>query len=226
MVEEVEKIFQDAKSFWFTKAQVEGGIFCPPTLQNNSSEGLRACEDILRRFPDEELSEAVVLDFGCGVGRLIPFIAPKVRKYIGVDTSTTCLDQARKMTKDLPNVTLYEIYHSYSLWDDILPTRLSEVDLFFSWTVFQHQPTALFRFLLKQIAAGLRTGARAHIQVDWPPIGWSKPRELKWRWDQVADDDFQCRWWPDWMITSFIQEAGFSIYEMPLPPFECWRMVR
>jgi len=222
---EQDALFQNAKNYWHEKAKEHGAINCPSTQFEDVKINEITKADLLRGFPEERLSEAIVLDFGCGEGRMIPYIAPLVKRYIGVDASPSCLDYAEKVAESFPNVFLHELKHPYSLWDDTFPTaQLTEIDLFFSWTVFQHIPHKLMKCMIKSIAEGLREGAFAHIQFDWPTFG--KLRELKYRFDQMPDSSCDCRWWPDWMLWSILESSGFDISEIPTTQFQCWRMVK
>ena len=47
----------------------------------------------------------IILDFGCGVGRLTQFLAPKVKHITGIDTSVEMIKLASK--KNAPNASLY-----------------------------------------------------------------------------------------------------------------------
>jgi SAM-dependent methyltransferase len=49
---------------------------------------------------------ARVLDVGCGAGRLLRLVAPKVGEAVGCDLSRPMLDEAAKNLADLENVTL------------------------------------------------------------------------------------------------------------------------
>lgn len=223
---DVATIFRDSKTFWTQTGSVKGGIFCPQNLLEDVESARISRDDMLYGYPGDRLAQATVLDFGCGQGRLIPSIAPLVGRYIGVDSSPTCIAMSKEVAEKYKNVQLYELMGPESLAQDISAgLALTDVDLIVSWTVFQHCPTPLFKSMIKNIADGLRPGARAHFQIDWPPLNNTGLRELKWRWDQVADSDFSCRWWPEWMTWEILAKAGFEIIEMPCR-MQCWRMVK
>jgi 2-polyprenyl-3-methyl-5-hydroxy-6-metoxy-1,4-benzoquinol methylase len=100
-----------------------------------------------------EFTPQSVLDFGCGVGRmLIPF-ARIAKRVVGLDVSPTMLKEARKNCDDhsLTNVSLLPSDDSVSLVTDVF-------DLVHSFIVFQHIPAnrghQIFRCLLSRIAPG------------------------------------------------------------------------
>ncbi|HEX6627284.1 MAG TPA: methyltransferase domain-containing protein [Gemmatimonadaceae bacterium] len=50
--------------------------------------------------------ENTVLDIGCGIGRMLIALAPRIRQVIGIDLSAKMVDAARRRCADLPNVTV------------------------------------------------------------------------------------------------------------------------
>ena len=86
--------------------------------QKLSAERLRQCYEIAppraKRYLEAEIEfvlnkitpSAMVLELGCGYGRVLQRLAPKARKVVGVDTSYGSLVLARDMNGDTP---LYEL---------------------------------------------------------------------------------------------------------------------
>lgn len=75
------------------------------------------------------------LDFGCGVGRLLPALAQRCDSVVGVDVSPAMLAEARKNCdrRKLDNVSLLRA-------DDDLATLRGSFDFIHSFIVFQHIP--------------------------------------------------------------------------------------
>lgn len=75
------------------------------------------------------------LDFGCGVGRLLPALAQRCDSVIGVDVSPSMLSEARKncASRKLDNVSLLRT-------DDDLAALGGSFDFIHSFIVFQHIP--------------------------------------------------------------------------------------
>jgi len=86
--------------------------------QKLSAERLRQCYEIAparaKRYLEAEIEfvlnkitpSAMVLELGCGYGRVLQRLAPKARKVVGIDTSYGSLVLARDMNGDTP---LYEL---------------------------------------------------------------------------------------------------------------------
>jgi len=77
--------------------------------------------------------EDVVLEIGCGVGRVGKIVAPLCRKWIGCDVASNMLSLTAQRLKGLPNVELVEIsgYNLSGVVD-------ASVDVVYSTVVFMH----------------------------------------------------------------------------------------
>lgn len=49
------------------------------------------------------LPDDIVLDVGCGIGRIARWVVPHARKYIGLDSSQSMLRRAKEYNRDIPN---------------------------------------------------------------------------------------------------------------------------
>jgi len=110
----------------------------------------------LSRFID---SDSVVLDVGCGIGRVMRFLAPMCREIHGVDVSRSMLRIARRNLKDLSNCFLYrldarklDIFH-----DDVF-------DLVYSLYTLQHMEKEDAYLCLMEMYRVLKPGGTAYIQ--------------------------------------------------------------
>jgi ubiquinone/menaquinone biosynthesis C-methylase UbiE len=74
----------------------------------------------------------VVLDFGCGVGRLSNHIAPLVKKVFGADKSTKMLKIASEINSSNKNVS-YQHFNTYPL-----PFENKSFSKIFTYWVLQH----------------------------------------------------------------------------------------
>jgi SAM-dependent methyltransferase len=54
------------------------------------------------------LASADVLEIGCGIGRLVPYVAPRALSYTGLDFAAPMLEEARRRHGALPNVRFLE----------------------------------------------------------------------------------------------------------------------
>lgn len=120
--------------------------------------------DICRQRFIPAFSPNRVLDFGCGVGRLVIPFARSAAEVVGVDVSPTMLEQTRIHCDQLglSNVVL-------ELSDDALSRVTGQFDLVHTCIVLQHIEIArgrqLFAELVKRVAPG---GCGAlHITFAW-----------------------------------------------------------
>lgn len=75
----------------------------------------------------------VVVEIGCGIGRVGQMIAPLCKKWIGCDVSKRMLLHASKRLKNLKNVKLVEISGF-----DLEPLETQSVDVVYCTVVFMH----------------------------------------------------------------------------------------
>jgi SAM-dependent methyltransferase len=94
-----------------------------------------------------------VLDFGCGVGRLVVPFAKRYDFVTGVDVSTSMIAEAKKNCQkfDLSNVSFVQS-------DDQLSHLSGTFDLIHSYIVFQHIPARRGEVIFRQLLSALNPG--------------------------------------------------------------------
>jgi SAM-dependent methyltransferase len=116
----------------------------------------------IRKHIDPGFAPRSVLDFGCGVGRvLIPF-AKIADEVVGLDVSTSMLQEAQRNCDEqrLHNVRLFRS-------DDALSTLSGRFDLIHSCIVFQHIPVERGRELFSKLLQHLSAGGVGAIQLTY-----------------------------------------------------------
>lgn len=111
----------------------------------------RVMETIREHF-DPRFSPVSVLDFGCGVGRLvIPFAASSVR-VTGIDVSPSMLSEAARNcdAANVKNVTLAP--------STDISRSIGQFDLVHSYLVFQHVSWARGRLLIQALSERVQPG--------------------------------------------------------------------
>jgi 2-polyprenyl-6-hydroxyphenyl methylase/3-demethylubiquinone-9 3-methyltransferase len=95
-----------------------------------SAERLKRCYEIASPRVQQYLKEEIdfvterihpgdlVLELGCGYGRIIPSLAQKAGTVIGIDTSFASLDLARKMLADVTNCRLLNMNAVHLAFND------------------------------------------------------------------------------------------------------------
>jgi len=118
--------------------------------------------EAIRRHIDPQFSPSRVLDFGCGVGRvLIPFSAV-AQEVIGLDVSPSMLLEAKRNCDEncVTNAHL-------QLSDDTLSTLAGRFDLIHSCIVFQHIPVERGRAIFFKLLQHLIPGGIGAVQVTY-----------------------------------------------------------
>jgi SAM-dependent methyltransferase len=95
-----------------------------------------------------DVRKNVALDYGCGVGRLTRPLSERFQQVIGVDISSSMLDEARRNLADRQHVT-FELAGAQSN---------RSVDFVLSKIVFQHIPPREATRILGQLAGRLTPG--------------------------------------------------------------------
>jgi SAM-dependent methyltransferase len=117
---------------------------------------------IIRKHIDPGFMPRAVLDFGCGVGRLLIPFAKVAQEVVGLDVSPSMLQEARRNCDEhgLQNVRLFRS-------DDDLSTPTDPFDLIHSCIVFQHIPVERGRALFEKLLQQLRVGGVGAIQLTY-----------------------------------------------------------
>jgi SAM-dependent methyltransferase len=117
---------------------------------------------IIRKHVDADFAPKQILDFGCGVGRvLIPFAALAQQVY-GIDVSTSMLLEAKR------NCQEHGVLNAHFLEsDDNLSSLTSGFDLIHSCIVFQHIPVERGRAILGKLLQRLNPGGVGAIQLTY-----------------------------------------------------------
>jgi ubiquinone/menaquinone biosynthesis C-methylase UbiE len=125
-------------------------------------------EDALRATGEETLGflqesvgirkNDVVLEIGCGIGRVGKLVAPLCQKWIGCDVASNMLLLAAERLRDLPSVELKEIsgYDLKGVGDD-------SVDVVYCTVVFMHlEPWDRYNYILEAFRV-LRPSGRIYV---------------------------------------------------------------
>ena len=116
----------------------------------------------IRRHIDPAFAPRTVMDFGCGVGRLLIPFAKIADEVVGLDVSPSMLEEARRNCDEqgLRNVRLCAS-------DDSLSALCESFDLIHSCIVFQHIPLDRGRAIFSKLLQHLRPGGVGAIHVTY-----------------------------------------------------------
>jgi SAM-dependent methyltransferase len=109
--------------------------------------------------------ESVVLEIGCGIGRMLKPLARRFRFVYGVDVSPHMIWQAKERLRSVKNVEVWA-----NNGRDVEYLKDGEIDGAFSFIVFQHIPDAgVIANYLREIRRVLRSGGVFKFQVHGRP---------------------------------------------------------
>ncbi|MGP0084073.1 MAG: methyltransferase domain-containing protein [Steroidobacteraceae bacterium] len=116
----------------------------------------------IRRHVDPGFTPRTVLEFGCGVGRLLVPFAKIADEVVGLDVSPSMLQETQRNCDErhLRNVRLL-------LSDDDLSALTGEFDLIHSCIVFQHIPVERGRAIFSRLLQHLRPGGVGAIHMTY-----------------------------------------------------------
>ena len=127
--------------------------------------------DLLQKAALEEVLELrgdeVVLDFGCGSGRVSHWIAPRVKRVIGLEVTPEMIEMAKEnRVTDNVEFMLYDGFH--------FPALPVPIDLIFSIGVLQIMELERLKEALSQLKKYLKSGGKLYLieqASDNPKVG-------------------------------------------------------
>ena len=162
----------ESERFWDARAREHALFFVDnrldygnPDVERFWVDGERALDQMLDTVGARVAGTDVVVDIGCGVGRLTRALAARARHVIAIDVSREMLMRARELNRALTNV---EWRHGDG--KTLTGVDTGSVDACVSHVVFQHLPEpALTLGYVRDIGRVLRPGGWAAFQLSTDP---------------------------------------------------------
>jgi len=157
----------DMRSFWDERAR-EDALFYVDDRGRTGNEFWRGGEEVVIAFQELlgfDAGGELVVEIGCGVGRVTRGLAARARSVVAIDVSSEMLARARELNPALSNVT-------WLLGDGrtLAGVEDASADGVFSHVVFQHLPDpALTLGYVAEMGRVLRPGGWAAFQVSNDP---------------------------------------------------------
>jgi SAM-dependent methyltransferase len=175
--------FWDARAredpFFFVDSRLEYGA---PEVESFWRGGERALDGLLQAVGAEISSEQVVVDIGCGIGRLTRALARRAARVIAIDVSSAMLAEARRLNAGIENV---EWLHGDG--KTLHPIANASVDACVSHVVFRHIPDpAITLGYLREMGRVLRPGGFAAVEFSNDPAAHRRRPRLRARLAAIA----------------------------------------
>lgn len=118
--------------------------------------GRETVENLLLPFVEQS---DVILDIGCGIGRLLKWVYPYCKKALAMDISAGMLKKAQLRLKEAKNVSFLRIPKSLNL-----PVRTGTIDFIYFYHVSEHLVREDAFKMLTEIRRCMRTTGKALVQ--------------------------------------------------------------
>jgi SAM-dependent methyltransferase len=173
------------RRFWDARARENAEYFVDNRIDYTGGDeaffweqGERDLQTMLDMLELRPAAGETVLDIGCGVGRLLKALTPRVAATVGIDVSPEMVRRARTNLAGLP-VTLHE-----GDGTSLQPVPDASVDGVVSLVVFQHIPDPQITLgYLRDIGRVLKPGGWAGVHVSNDPTihaaQYAMPSRLK-----------------------------------------------
>ncbi|MGE0029024.1 MAG: class I SAM-dependent methyltransferase [Thermoleophilia bacterium] len=169
------------------------------------SSGRQQAETLQDLFGPQD----VVLDVGCGVGRVARYVAPSCRRLLAADSSPQMLALAReRIGGEAPNISFVTVDGTR------LPVGDDAVDLVYSVLVLQHLEREHAFAMLREIRRVLKRGGRAYLT--FPNILSDEYLDtfLGYVRDGEAADPRRARLYTPQEVERLLPAAGFAIDQL------------
>ena len=162
----------DMGRFWDARAREDAFYFVDNTgayrdadVDRFWAEGRRNLETVLDAVGARVQRGDIVLDVGCGVGRLTRVLAEEASHVHAIDVSAEMLDQARELNAHLTNVAWH-----HGDGTTLHPIADASIDAVVSHVVFQHIPDPQITLgYVREMGRVLRPGGWAAFQISNDP---------------------------------------------------------
>ncbi|MEM2144030.1 MAG: class I SAM-dependent methyltransferase [Candidatus Jordarchaeaceae archaeon] len=176
-------------------------------VKNEEDFWARGKEDAqkLKKFVDKG---SIVLDIGCGIGRVEKFLAQHCKEIHGVDVSSRMLKFAKENLKEHPNVFLHRTNgKDLSLFSD------GKFDFVFSLLTLQHMEKEDVFYYLIEIRRVLKKGGKVYLQFP----NFLPDKIFKWFAEYAkkgAKHIARVRGYTEPEVKKMLYHAGFDILEV------------
>jgi len=153
---------------------------------------------------------SIVLDFGCGIGRLAKVISQKTGlQVVGVDISQPMINQAKEYCKGTNTV----FTHMFSAIN--IPLDNNTASFIYSHIVLQHIHKYKVFFILTEFLRVLKEGGKGFIQL--PSLLHNRKSYQEYASDYLNFEHIQMsamNFWTEQEITFILELVGFEVFDI------------
>jgi SAM-dependent methyltransferase len=165
----------------------------------------------LRRNALELAPDSVCAEYGCGVGRLTHWLARRFGRVVAFDISEPHLKAAQDYLSrhGIGNVELVLVRGDADL------KRLSEIDLFYSSIVLQHNPPPIMTDILGRAFSGLKNGGHCFFQIPTYSANYSFSMDAYWT-EVAANKGMEMHFLPQKSVLELAR--GHEVFPVEIQP--------
>jgi len=204
------------REYWDKRARKGLVNIIPVQLREGFfATGIRDVYSLLFNLPKP--ADYIILDLGCGIGRMLYFLAPLCKLVIGLDVSVELLAKASKLLSFHKNVSLV-----LGDGENLYPFRDQTFDLVYSFSCFQHLPKKVMINYLREIYRVLkRTG---YLKFNLP---YCKSKDHPDYIDKVEDSFFwRSRFYLKGEVKDLLERIGYKDISYQPEPSYVWTVAR
>jgi len=153
--------------------------------------------------------EDVVLDYGCGLGRLMKAVVPNAKHVVGLDVSNSIIAMSDKYLDGVKNVNTI---HCSSIAES--PVGDTSIDKIYSFIVMQHVSKYKCFFILENLKKYLTPGGKGLFQ--FPDLMKSDNTYRGYAQTNVFNGDNNCslHFWTKEEAKKIFEMAGWKVVDI------------
>jgi 2-polyprenyl-3-methyl-5-hydroxy-6-metoxy-1,4-benzoquinol methylase len=221
--EDMTRLFQHVQGTWRLLGEAEP-FWSVMTLDSFLAERIGETRAVFYAIGDKETDRIVrtlernrvdprglrtCLDFGCGVGRLLPSLASRFERVWAYDISDAHLEIARR---HLSESGIHHVdFSTVTAIEDL--NALQRTDLLVSVIVLQHNPPPVTAYMVRRLLRSLNPGGVAYLQVLTYREGYSF--DLKeYLQTRTAEPEMELHVLPQRRLFQILAEEGCAVLEV------------
>jgi ubiquinone/menaquinone biosynthesis C-methylase UbiE len=165
----------------------------------------RDAATVLHYLGDADTSGWTALDVGCGVGRLIGELAPRMGTIHGVDVSDDMIRMATERLSPHANVRLHRIEGT-----DLKCFEDRTFDVMWSYSVFYHMPRTYYYRYLQELSRVMKPGGLLIYQLA-QLYSWRRRFNALFRIEPDPNDFNVRRFYTKGHLQALARENGFEV---------------